>query len=117
MSLEKIIHPKVRAEIASQIALLESKYCLIVIPLLIESNMQSMVDRILIVDTSKQNQLDRVVSRDQCNKDHVKNIVNAQIDSHQRLKYADDVITNNGKIEDLILQIDQLHQKYLELTS
>lgn len=116
VSLEKIIHPKVQTEIKSQVELLNSKYCLIVIPLLIESNMQSIVDRILVIDTSRQNQLDRVSSRDQCSKDHVEDIVNAQIDSNERLKYAHDVITNNGEPEDLIQQIHQLHQKYLDLT-
>ena len=116
ISLEKIIHPKVRAEITYQVESLNSKYCIIVIPLLIESNMQSMVDRILVIDTNKQNQLNRVSARDQCDKNHVENIVNAQIDSTERLKYADDVITNNGEPEDLIQQIHRLHQKYLDLT-
>jgi len=116
VSLERIIHPKVQAEITFQVKLLNSTYCIIVIPLLIESNMQSMVDRILVIDTSKENQLDRVSSRDQCSKDHVEDILSAQIDSSQRLKYADDIITNNGKPKDLIQQIHQLHQKYLALT-
>lgn len=116
VSLEKIIHPKVRAEISSQVELLDSKYCLIVIPLLIESNMQSMVDRILVIDTSRQNQLDRVSSRDKCTKDHVEDIVNTQLDPNERLKHADDVITNNGSTEGLTQQIHQLHQKYLDLT-
>jgi dephospho-CoA kinase len=116
VSLEKIIHPKVQAEITSQVELLDSKYCLIVIPLLIESDMHSMVDRILVIETSKQNQLDRVSSRDQCDKDHIEDIINAQIGSNERLKYADDIITNNGRIEDLTQQIHQLHQKYLDLT-
>ena len=114
--LEQIIHPKVQAEITTQVNLLTSKYCIIVIPLLIESNMQSIVDRILVIDTSKQNQLDRVSSRDQCETDHVENIVNTQIDSKKRLKHADDVIINNSRLEDLIPQIHQLHQKYLDLT-
>tara|TARA_R110002096_G_scaffold266527_2_gene460083 strand:- start:291 stop:887 length:597 start_codon:yes stop_codon:yes gene_type:complete len=116
ISLEKIIHPKVQAEITSQVDMFDTKYCLIVIPLLIESNMQALVDRILVIDTSRQNQLDRVSARDQCSKDHVEDIVNAQMDSKERLKYADDIITNNGKREDLIQQIEQLHQKYLDLT-
>jgi len=114
--LEEIIHPKVRAEITTQVKLLNSQYCLIEIPLLIESNMQSLVDRILVVDTSKKNQLDRVSSRDQCDKNQVENIIHAQIDSAERLKFADDVITNNGTSEDLFQQIERLHQIYLDLT-
>ena len=116
ISLEQIIHPKVQTEITLQTSYLDSKYCLIVIPLLIESNMQSIVDRILVVETSIQNQLDRVSSRDLCSKDHVETIVKSQIESGERIKHADDIITNNGKLEDLIPQIHQLHQKYLDLT-
>ncbi len=113
--LEQIIHPKVQAEITSQIESINSRYCIIVIPLLIESNMQSIVDRILVVETNKQNQLNRVATRDRCDKDHVEDIIKSQIDSNERLKHADDIITNNGEPEDLILQIRQLHQKYLAL--
>jgi len=116
VSLENIIHPRVRTEITSRLETLASKYCLIVIPLLIESNMQSMVDHILVIDTNKQNQLDRVASRDGCDKNHVAAIINAQLDAKERLKHADDVITNNGKPEDLTQQIHQLHQKYLALS-
>jgi len=116
ISLEQIIHPKVQAEIASQINPIHSRYCIIVIPLLIESNMQSFVDRILVVETSKQSQLDRVATRDRCDKGHVEDIIKSQIDPDERLKHADDIITNNGEPEDLIPQIRQLHQKYLDLT-
>ncbi|MDW3096322.1 MAG: dephospho-CoA kinase [Gammaproteobacteria bacterium] len=115
-SLENIVHPKVRAEILLQASTLSTQYCLIVIPLLIESNMQSIVDRILVINTNKQNQLDRVSSRDKCSKNHVEAIVDSQITLEERIKHADDVITNNGDLKSLILQIHQLHQKYLDLT-
>ena len=114
--LENIIHPKVRAEIDKKIQTLNSPYCIIVIPLLIESNMQSLVDRILVVDSSKENQIERVKIRDKCNTDHVESILNAQIDSHERLDHADDIITNNSELKDLDQQIHQLHEKYLEIS-
>lgn len=114
--LEKIIHPKVRRAITEHAETLSSPYCLIVIPLLIESNMQSIVDRILVVDALEQNQLKRVSMRDNCEVDHVQKIINAQIDAAERLRHADDIITNNGDLVDLDRQIRQLHQKYLALT-
>lgn len=115
IQLESIIHPKVRTEINRQVKSLRSPYCLIVIPLLIESNMQSIVDRILVVDALKHHQLERVKLRDQCSKEHVENILNAQLDPQERLQHADDIITNNGDLEDLDHQIHALHQKYLAL--
>ena len=115
MQLESIIHPKVRAEINRQVKSLQSPYCLIVIPLLIESKMQSVVDRILVVDALKHHQLERVKLRDQCSAEHVEDILKAQLDPQERLQHADDIITNNGDLDDLDQQIRALHQKYLAL--
>lgn len=115
--LEDIIHPKVRSEITERVETLSGPYCLIVIPLLIESNMQSIVDYILVVDANRQHQLERVAQRDQCSADHVQSIINSQIDTEERLSHADDIITNNGDLNDLDEQIHRLHEKYLALSS
>lgn len=117
IQLEDIIHPKVRNEIIEWVATLSGPYCLIVIPLLLESNMQSIVDKILVVDTHRQHQLERVAQRDQCSADHVQKIINSQIDADERLRHADDIIANNGNLSDLDEQIHQLHEKYLALSS
>lgn len=112
-NLENILHPKIRSEISKQINALDNHYCLIVIPLLIESNLQSMVDKILVVDASEKNQISRVVARDQSDPEQIKSILRAQASSQERLNQADDVITNNGSFADLEEQIKDLHQKYL----
>ena len=114
--LENILHPKIRREISSAVSSLETDYCLIVIPLLIESQLQSLVDRILVVDSSQDRQIERVSKRDNCSKDHIRKIISAQTTSEQRLKYADDIITNNGDPGDLDSQIEKLYNKYLLLS-
>ena len=115
VELENIIHPKVRAEINRLVNPLRSPYCIIVVPLLIESNMQSIVDRILVVDALKQYQIERVQLRDQCSPEHVEEILVAQMNPQERLQFANDIITNNGDLADLDRQIHDLHQKYLAL--
>lgn len=115
-TLEKIIHPEVRHAIIENTQTISAPYCLIVIPLLIESNMQSIVDRILVVDAHRKNQLNRVAARDNCDPDHVQKIIDAQISPDERLSHADDIIINNGDFDNLDLQIDRLHQKYLALS-
>ena len=114
--LEKIIHPKVRDEISNRIATLSGPYCLIVIPLLVEANMQSMVDRILVVDSDPSLQIKRVKLRDNCEESQIKEIINSQIDRQERLLHADDIIINDGNLHDLELQIRKLHEKYLALS-
>ena len=115
--LEHIIHPRVRNEISQQVNQVKANYCLIVIPLLVESNMQTVVDRILVVDTSKDNQIQRVISRDNVEPEQVYKIIESQIDPSKRLEIADDIITNNGNIQDLHSQVEYLHQKYLDLSN
>ena len=115
-TLENILHPRIRVEISNAISSLNSDYCLIVIPLLIESQLQSLIDRILVVDTRHNIQIERVSKRDSCNEDHVRKIISAQATPEQRLEYADDIITNNGDPGDLDSQIEELHNKYLMLS-
>ena len=114
--LETILHPKIRAEISNLLSCLNSEYCLIVIPLLIESQLQSMVDRILVVDTDSEHQILRVSQRDQYDHDHVKKIIQTQANPEERLMHADDIISNKGDIADLDKQIEKLHKKYLSLS-
>lgn len=116
-ALEEIIHPKVRVEINNKINQLNSHYCLIVIPLLIESGMQPLVDRILLVEASKNNQIKRVSQRDHCTPAHVEDILGNQANVQTRRQAADEIIDNNAEIEDLDQQIYQLHKKYLALSS
>ena len=89
---------------------------MIVIPLLVESQLQSLVDRILVIDTSSDIQIERVIHRDQCSKAQVKKIISSQADAEERLKYADDIVKNNGKLTELDAQIEKLHKQYLTLS-
>ena len=113
--LENIIHPKVRDEISKQSNKITGCYCLIVIPLLIETNMQSLVDRILVIDCYKATQIDRIVARDHSSREQAEQILEAQVNAQVRLEYADEILVNNGTLVDLNDQILGFHQKYLAL--
>ncbi len=115
-ALENIIHPKVKQAILKQTEGMSGHYCLIVIPLLFESNMQPIVDRVLVVHTEKKLQISRVALRDNCTEIHVEDIIDSQLSSEQKLAFADDVIINNDTQERLIPQIELLHKKYLALS-
>lgn len=115
--VEAILHPRVRDEIARQTSLLSAPYCIIVIPLLLESGQQDLVDRILVVDAPESLQIERTMDRDQVNREQVEKIVASQASREQRLAIADDVIENNGTLEDLAQKVEALHARYLKLAS
>ena len=110
--LESILHPLVYNEIQRKISKLKTDYCIVVIPLLLETKRTNFLDRILVVDCSVEEQISRVMKRDQCDESHVKNIIATQVDRNTRLSSADDVIENSGSIEEIKEKVRELHKKY-----
>lgn len=110
--LENLLHPLIFAEIRRQISRLKTDYCIVVIPLLLETHAQPMVNRILVVDTPVELQRQRLQTRDQLSPDILDAMLNAQLSREQRLTAADDVILNDQGLETLEKQVQQLHERY-----
>ena len=99
--LERLLHPLIRQAMLKEINNSNSPYCLLVIPLLIENLPNPLVKRILLVDAPEALQLARATERDKAHEDEIKKIIAAQIARDKRLMQADDVILNEGHLEDL----------------
>lgn len=110
--LEQIMHPLIYDEIERQIADLNSPYCIVAIPLLLETQQMQRVDRIAVVDCNADTQLLRVVSRDHLKAEQVLNIIASQMPRQQRLSFADDVIDNTCSLAHLAEQVKKLHNSY-----
>jgi dephospho-CoA kinase len=114
--LESILHPRIRDRIVAWIAGLESPYCIVVIPLLLETGQTDLVDRVLVVDTPENEQLTRVAARDGLSHNAVLAIMDSQTDRETRLAAADDIIENSSDIASLESRVKTLHSYYLELS-
>ena len=114
--LEAIVHPRVRKEIQAFINQVNYPYCVICIPLLLETDGQAAMDRVLVVDAPEKLQIARVSRRDRTDKDQTRSIIKAQISRGERLRRAHDIILNDGNINDLKPQVMKLHDKYIELS-
>jgi dephospho-CoA kinase len=73
------------------------------------------IDRQLVVDVSPEVQIERVATRDSNTPEQIRAIMKTQPSREERLKYADDVIVNDGDFSQLDREITQLHQQYLNL--
>lgn len=129
--LEELLHPRILLEIQHQLSQLMPNrefakntksstkhypYCMIVIPLLIEAVQSDFfVDRILVVDTSVENQIQRVQARDAISQTLIQKMMDAQVGRSERLKAADDVIHNEGNLEQLQEQVFRLHKQYVRI--
>jgi dephospho-CoA kinase len=113
--LENIIHPIVRSGIETFIRNTKSNYCIIVVPLIFETNSSKIYDRILVIDCDVDVQISRTSKRDNQVKSDIENIINKQATREQRLSIADDVIVNNGSLDLLRMEVLKIHKKYLEI--
>ena len=116
--LNNLLHPLIRAEIVSQIAQAKSSYCLLVAPLLLENNLDTMVNRVLVVNVDKTSQVERTLARDPSSAAEIKRIIASQMPNEQRLSFADDIINNQHKsLEEIRQQVMILDQKYQLLSA
>ncbi len=112
--LEAILHPRIKKNMQEQIASLHEAYCLLSIPLLIETGMLELVDRVLVVDCPPQLQEQRIKTRDGLNSTEIEQIIKVQATRDARLAIANDVIYNNSSLDNLQKQVLALHQRYCE---
>ncbi|WP_318463761.1 dephospho-CoA kinase [Photobacterium leiognathi] len=114
--LNNLLHPLIREKMQQDINQSQSPYCLLVVPLMVENNLQTMTNRLLVVDVDEQVQIQRTQQRDNVSIKQIKNILASQASRKQRLDAADDVITNNGDNKALVSQVEQLHLQYLKMS-
>ena len=116
IKLENITHPIIFKNIDIQTSLINYPYCLVIVPLLIETKSVKYFDKVLLVDTLENIQFGRVTKRDSISPTLLRKIIKTQATRSERLKYADDIIENNNKIGNLNEYINILHKKYLTLS-
>ncbi len=92
----------------------QADYVLVVVPLLFETNFQSLVDRILVVDCPAERQIERLIKRDNIDTALAQKMLDQQMQNAERLARAHDIIDNREDDSDLESQVDALHRLYLQ---
>ena len=77
-------------------------------PLLIEAKALDLVDKLIVVKCDEKTQIERLLKKGRHTKDEIINIINYQMPIEEKIKYADFVIDNNGSINEVEKQIDQI---------
>lgn len=114
-ALEAILHPLIGARVEEWVSRVSASYCVLLIPLLLESGWTDKVDRVAVVDMPETLQIRRTMERDGLTAGDVEAIMRAQVSREQRLGRAHDVITNDRDMSHLRDQVEKLHRLYLDL--
>jgi len=124
--LEAIVHPRIQdetgrqsnqAEAANRLAnQTKGRYQIIVVPLLVNSSLKDILDRVLVVDCDEKTQIRRLTARDAESEDQARRMLAAQSSREERLAIADDIIRNDDSLASTLDQVAALHEIYRSLT-
>ena len=114
--LESIIHPIVNRLLKEEVSIISSAYCLIAVPILRkDSEILCFVDRIIFIDCEESVQIKRTRHRDNLDLELIKKIIKSQPSRIELNQIANDIIKNNGSLDRLSRDIQNLHEKYIKL--
>jgi dephospho-CoA kinase len=111
--LEQLTHPAIRTLTDERCDATSGAYCMVAIPLLVETGAKARFDRVLVVDCDPALQLSRLMARDGTTREQALRMLAAQVRREERLAAADDVIHNDGDIAALRDQVEKLHRQYV----
>lgn len=115
--LEEIIHPRVYDIIRDKIRHIQAPYCILSVPLLVETGQTGMVDAVLVVDCPVSLQIARVKQRDGLAAEEINRIIASQASRQARLDMANDVIVNDGDEDKVLQNVIRLDKKYTTLAN
>ncbi|MBE8182133.1 MAG: dephospho-CoA kinase [Candidatus Portiera sp.] len=118
--LEKFLHPLIRDRIKQEVQQLATAsnnvYCLLIAPLLLETGLYKMCDKIIVIDVLMEQQVQRAQLRDQATgmtQDIATKIIKRQLPQDDKLKLADHILDNSGDVSHLKHQVEELHQQLI----
>ncbi|NMD70721.1 dephospho-CoA kinase [Bacillus sp. DNRA2] len=106
--LNHIVHPAVRQNMLrkkEQYVAGGNELVVLDIPLLFESKLTYLVDKIILVFVDEQTQLNRLMARNNFTESEAKSRIASQLPLRDKLQWADEVINNNGSIVDTKQQL------------
>ena len=115
--LETILHPDIRRRMSEAAVQTDAPYCVFSIPLLIETGRAKEFDRVLVVEAPASMRRERTAHRSNLDRKQIDAIIAAQTSDKERRNVANDLIVNDGSLDELGAKVKQLHQYYLELAN
>jgi len=118
--LDAIMHPAIRKETLLRIHDTEAeslhKYCIIVVPLLVETNFIEFVDRVLVVTAPHDLKLAWLKKRSDLSSVQAENIMSKQSSDEEKLSIANDHIKNDSDMNELKEKVRLMNNYYLDMT-
>lgn len=118
--LNDVIHPAIRMEMLRQRGeFLDQGYETVImdIPLLFESRLQHLVDKVLVVSVTEEHQLKRLMERNGLSEKEARARIASQLPMSVKEEGADAVIYNNGSVDETKWQLNRILDQWKRLQS
>jgi len=113
--LESFVHPRIYDEftrLVKEYAAKDSNIIIqVVVPLLIEGNLQHFFHKILLVYIPEEMQIERVMKRDRISREMALNMLRSQLPNEEKKGYADFIVDNSGSLEETKRQVEEAWEK------
>lgn len=108
--INRIMHPEIIRMIKQRIKISQSKIIILDAPLLIEAGLKNLVDKLIVVKLDKRQQIERLLHKSPLKKPEILKRIKAQIPLQYKVRLADFVIDNSGRIKDTKRQAEQIRR-------
>lgn len=108
-TLNALAHPEIRRKIEEI-----TGDAVVEVPLLFESGMTDLFDRVIVVTAGEDARINRIVSTRNISKDLAKNIIKNQATDDERIKLADYVAINDGTRKNLYEQAKNIIKRIFD---
>lgn len=112
--LENILHPMIMRVLHRRADAAEAPYCVLDIPLLINTAERKRVDRVLVVLCDQAKRIARIRIRSSWSEEKIARVMGNQVSDQKMKDAADEIVDNNGDITAIKIQVAELHEMYLE---
>ena len=113
---EQLIHPLIYTACLNQIDNFHTQtYLILIVPLLFETKTYlGLIKESLLIDCKISTQKERVCSRDKLDSNLIDKIIASQLERSERQEKADNIITNDGSVDELKQKIKIFHDNIIK---
>ena len=116
LKLNRIIHPEVIKQIKKRIAGSKKEVVVLDVPLLIESGLHKIADKVIVVKTDLRHQISRVNNKLSLSESEISKRQSFQLPLKEKIRLADFIIDNNGTIDKTEQQVEKIVRSFVRFS-
>ena len=116
LKLNRMIHPEVIKQIKKRIAGSKKEMIILDVPLLIESGLHKITDKVIVVKTDIRHRVSRVKNKLSLSESEISKRQGFQLPLREKMRLADFIINNNGTIGKTEQQVEKIARSFVRFS-